>query len=117
MTHAHTYLYIDPCYYVLLPDAARIGDAAACGLACWLGRRHGDAPRHVVSAHKKTTLAFLNSGLGWARPCTHLRGSPPKFALSHCTRQLQDNYKTTTRQSARQPTRQLKTSGEVAILG
>ena len=46
-----------------------------------------------------------------ATPYGQKPGDPMSWNLAcrHCTRQLQDNYKTTTRQPTRQPTRQLQT--------
>ena len=42
-------------------------------------------------------------GLGWETALEHI------WSRRHCTRQLQDKYKTTTRQPTRRPTRQLQT--------
>ena len=49
-------------------------------------------------------------GLGWEMALEHI------WSRRHCTRQLQDNYKTTTRQPTRQPTRQLQTWCKISIL-
>ena len=49
-------------------------------------------------------------GLGWEMALEHI------WCRRHCARQLQDNYKTTTRQPTRQPTRQLQTWCKINIL-
>ena len=49
-------------------------------------------------------------GLGWEMALEHI------WPRRHSTRQLQDNYETTTRQPTRQPTRQLQTWCKINIL-